>query len=107
MLPILSPLLFAPFAWTREITFPPIAPLHHPQHPLFPQGSEHDPNGPIDVSGAQFTGLMTYANLPYVHCLAADGDGDGEGVEVEGYDVAVLGAPFDTVSCSFLAYFLC
>lgn len=35
---------------------------------------------------------MTYANLPYVHCLAPEGE------EVEGYDIAVVGAPFDTVS---------
>lgn len=34
---------------------------------------------------------MTYANLPYVHCLAP------EGQEVEPFDIALLGAPFDTV----------
>lgn len=49
-------------------------------------------NGDIDIStGSAFAGLMTYANLPYVHCLAA------KEVEVGEYDIAILGAPFDTV----------
>lgn len=47
----------------------------------------------IDVTtGSAFAGLTTYANLPYVHCLAGDDE------EVEKYDIAILGAPFDTVS---------
>jgi hypothetical protein len=37
-----------------------------------------------------FYGLSTYANVPYVHCLAP------EGIEVEPFDIAILGAPFDT-----------
>ncbi|KAJ8119872.1 hypothetical protein O1611_g10513 [Lasiodiplodia mahajangana] len=40
--------------------------------------------------GSQFNGLTTYARVPYVNCLSDD--------EAEGrkYDIAVLGAPFDT-----------
>jgi len=50
----------------------------------------------IDIAtGRKFFGLTTFANLPYVHCLAPDGE------EVEKFDIAVLGAPFDTVSASF------
>lgn len=46
---------------------------------------------PIDVStGSQFFGLSTYANLPYVNCLSSQKD-------VVRYDIAILGAPFDTV----------
>ena len=45
-----------------------------------------------DVTQAKFGGLTTYANLPYVHCLAPEGE------EVENFDIAVFGAPFDTVS---------
>jgi agmatinase len=45
-----------------------------------------------DITQAKFGGLATYANLPYVHCLAPEGE------EVEKFDIAVLGAPFDTVS---------
>lgn len=69
-----------------------------------------------DISQAKFAGLTTFANLPYVHCLAA-GDDEGEeeeeedgkknkkekrrkrkSVGVEKFDIAILGAPFDTVS---------
>ena len=83
----------------REITFPPIDPLaqqqqqQQQQNPLAAKGEHDTPvDHPIDVSGMQYGGLMTYANLPYVHCLAAEDE------EVDGYDIAVVGAPFDTVS---------
>jgi hypothetical protein len=47
----------------------------------------------IDItSGSQFSGLSTYANLPYVNCFV-----DAEAEKVP-YDIAILGAPFDTVS---------
>ncbi|PPJ61298.1 hypothetical protein CBER1_05090 [Cercospora berteroae] len=65
----------------REITFPPV------QHPL---GVETDAPGlSEDISLAKFAGLTTFANLPYVHCLSSD-------KQVEPYDIAILGAPFDT-----------
>lgn len=50
----------------------------------------------------QFFGLGTFANLPYVNCLSPSG-GEGE------YDIALFGAPFDTVSYFILklAYALC
>jgi agmatinase len=70
-------------ASARQITFPPISGLTDQQ--IF--GHEK-----IDIrTGSAFAGLLTYANLPYVHCLAA------EGVDVQKYDIAILGAPFDTV----------
>jgi agmatinase len=51
----------------------------------------------IDItSGSQFSGLSTYANLPYVNCFV-----DAEAEKVP-YDIAILGAPFDTVSTIFL-----
>lgn len=74
-----------------------------------------------DISQTKFAGLTTFANLPYVHCLAADDeeeeeegeedDDDGKknkkekrekkkSVGVEKFDIAILGAPFDTVSIS-------
>ncbi|KAF1362943.1 Arginase/deacetylase [Lizonia empirigonia] len=43
-----------------------------------------------DITQAKFGGLTTYANLPYVHCLAQEGE------EIEKFDIAILGAPFDT-----------
>lgn len=45
-----------------------------------------------DLSQSIFEGLTTYANVPYVHCLAKEGE------QVEAYDIAILGAPFDTVN---------
>jgi len=86
----------------RDITFPPSSgyvPSHHyQQNPLAGNGDEamllggKEP-GLLMPAGA-FAGLTTFANLPYVNCLA-------EG-EVERYDVAFLGAPFDTVSLNVL-----
>lgn len=47
----------------------------------------------IDVStDSEFFGLTTFANLPYVNCLKPDESEGGR------YDIAILGAPFDTVS---------
>jgi agmatinase len=57
----------------------------------------------IDItSGSQFSGLSTYANLPYVNCFV-----DSEAEKVP-YDIAILGAPFDTVSILLfeLCYFI-
>jgi agmatinase len=80
------------FASARDIIFPPVAAI---QQPL--AGFEADVTGgaALDISGARFLGLTTYANLPYVHCLAAEDE------HVEVYDIAFLGAPFDTVGSPF------
>ncbi|PVH95221.1 Arginase/deacetylase [Periconia macrospinosa] len=68
----------------REINFPPLSGFS-PGQVLFGEGDN------VDVStGSAFTGLTTYANLPYVHCLG------GENENVEAYDIGILGAPFDT-----------
>ncbi|RWA05514.1 hypothetical protein EKO27_g9587 [Xylaria grammica] len=40
--------------------------------------------------GSQFSGLNTYARIPYVNCFSDD---EAEGTK---YDIAILGAPFDT-----------
>ncbi|KAI2614876.1 arginase family protein [Hypoxylon sp. NC1633] len=65
-----------------------------PQKPVYAQGQksiihEIDDNVNI-VTGSQFRGLTTYANLPYINCLS---DEEAEGKK---YDIAILGAPFDT-----------
>lgn len=85
-------------ASAREITFPPVSGVQHPMagadinaSPIFPG---------LDISSALYAGLSTYANLPYVHCLA------GEGEDVEPYDIAILGAPFDTVCCILAPWYL-
>jgi agmatinase len=70
----------------REIVFP--APSAH----LFQPASLGDLDAIDIVSGSQFSGLTTFANLPYVNCFI-------DGPASEKYDIAILGAPFDTVSC--------
>ncbi|KAI5251251.1 Arginase/deacetylase [Aureobasidium subglaciale] len=80
MISLLSVLLIACTAAGRDITFPSVAGY---QSPMMALGHEN-----IDITGAKFAGLTTFANLPYVHCLDKDGS--------EKYDIAILGAPFDT-----------
>ncbi|EFQ86928.1 hypothetical protein PTT_17725 [Pyrenophora teres f. teres 0-1] len=81
----LKPLIisFVSLARAREITFPPVSGYASQQ--VIPQGFMEP-----DVTQAKFAGLNTYGNLPYVHCLAPQGQ------EVEPFDIAILGAPFDT-----------
>ena len=43
------------------------------------------------VTNSQFSGLTTFARLPYLSCFDATSS-------VQSYDIAILGAPFDTVS---------
>ncbi|KAL4764673.1 agmatinase [Aspergillus foveolatus] len=76
---ILSPAL------AREITFPPIAAIQSDQFIL----GQLEKNIDI-VSGSQFSGLTTFAHIPYVNCFI-----DSE-AESTSYDIAILGAPFDT-----------
>lgn len=70
----------------RELSFPPISGVQVP----FSVAVQYESDTGMDLSTGLFAGLMTYANLPYVHCLAADGE------EIEQYDIAIVGAPFDT-----------
>jgi agmatinase len=75
---------FQLFVNAREIVFPPSSGFLPEQH-LF---GYNEP----DITKAKFAGLTTFANLPYEHCLAAEGE------ETEPFDIAIIGAPFDTVS---------
>ncbi|KAF2755402.1 Arginase/deacetylase [Pseudovirgaria hyperparasitica] len=82
---LVSLLSLAGFAIARDITFAPVY-AYDSQNPIHVD----TPGLSADVTTAKFVGLSTFANLPYVHCLA------GKGVEVEKYDIAIIGAPFDT-----------
>jgi len=56
----------------------------------------------VDVTiDSEFFGLTTFANLPYVNCLKANETDGGR------YDIAILGAPFDTVSKKVRNYLRC
>lgn len=90
--PALPLLVLLPlFTFAREIIFPPLSGYQVPVQPGSPFNIAGN-NRQDGISDAKFAGLTTFANLPYVHCLAAD-EGD-----VEKFDIAFLGAPFDTVS---------
>jgi agmatinase len=87
---LLSSALMSSLAIARDITFPPVSGFSSDQATLgFTSGPE--------ISYAKFAGLNTYANLPYVHCLAPADE------EVERFDIAILGAPFDTVRPPYFA----
>ncbi|UPX18858.1 Agmatinase [Ascochyta rabiei] len=66
----------------REISFPPLSGFTSDQAAMGILSP--------DITQAKFGGLTTYANLPYVHCLAQESE------DAEKFDIAVLGAPFDT-----------
>ncbi|EOA86881.1 hypothetical protein ACJQWK_08432 [Exserohilum turcicum] len=80
---LLSAAPFLALAHTREITFPPVT-GYSSQH-VMPQDWLD-----ADITHSRFEGLMTFAHFPYVHCLAPKGQ------HVEPFDIAILGAPFDT-----------
>ncbi|MCJ1286929.1 hypothetical protein MMC26_006275 [Xylographa opegraphella] len=70
----------------REIVFPPVDAIYAYQSSLRAGGSLDD----VDITtGSQFSGLTTFAHLPYVNCFEDTDDAPK-------YDIAFLGAPFDT-----------
>lgn len=78
----------------REIVFPPVAGIdrvHVPgQAPIQFDISDADDDD-IDLATDAMGGLTSFGHLPYVPCFAAKTD-----EETAKYDIAVLGAPFDT-----------
>ena len=79
----------------RDLTFSPFLGASTHQSPF--GSTEHDDDIDI-VTGSDFAGLTTFANLPYQKCFTDDS---------EAYDIAFLGAPFDTVSlnCVISSFF--
>lgn len=68
----------------RDITFPLLSGIERLQQPMT------DDDGVDIITGSDFSGLMTFANLPYANCFGAS--------DMDAYDIAIIGAPFDTVS---------
>jgi agmatinase len=83
-------LAFASLLQAREIVFPPTSGYQHPLLGNNLGALEYETD---DISSPLYNGLSTYANLPYVHCLA---NSTLSASDVEKYDIAILGAPFDT-----------
>ncbi|KAI0397358.1 arginase [Xylariaceae sp. FL0594] len=81
----------------REWQFPRTPSLSSSQSPLGVVSSGTDQGAgddDIDIEyGSQFHGLTTYGNIPYLNCFS---DKVLEGVENSTYDIAIIGAPFDT-----------
>lgn len=77
---------------TRDIVFPPVFGVDRlpGQIPIRPQSESDDD---IDLTTDAVGGLTSFAHLPYVSCFDAKADED-----VGKYDIAVLGAPFDTAT---------
>lgn len=77
---------------TRDIVFPPVFGIDRlpGQIPIQPQSESDDD---IDLTTDAVGGLTSFAHLPYVPCFDSKGD-----EEVGRYDIAVLGAPFDTAT---------
>lgn len=91
LLPVLTLAAEAATAWefpALQVAFNP-----NPHHDANQHTLQFDDKIDI-VTGSQFRGLKTFANLPYVNCFS---DSESRG---KGYDIAILGAPFDTVSLS-------
>jgi agmatinase len=76
-------LVCAQLCSSRQITFPPVAAVPYGAETRLGHGSD------VLQDEAKFAGLTTFANVPWVHCLSKEND-------IEKYDIAILGAPFDT-----------
>ncbi len=78
------------FSVARDVVFPPVVPN---QANLQGQSAQYQSSIKSDqdafVEFEKYAGLTTFANLPWVHCLSPN-------EQVEEYDIAFLGAPFDT-----------
>lgn len=72
----------------RDIIFPPITPL---QVNVIDLAKAPGPGGDQLLEFQKYAGLTTFANLPWVHCLSPED-------HVDKYDIAFLGAPFDTAT---------
>lgn len=76
----------------REIIFPPVAGIDRlpGQAPL---RLNSDADDDVDLTTDAMGGLTSFGHLPYIPCFAAKTD-----EEIDKYDIAVLGAPFDTAT---------
>lgn len=82
-------------AWYLVWLSPALAAWEFPRGPQVPLGGSHVWHADdVDIiTGSQFNGLKTFGNLPYVNCFSDE----QAAIKGNGYDIAVMGAPFDTV----------
>lgn len=88
-------LSIAGLSQAREIVFPPVAGIDRVsgQAPIKFDINEGADDDDIDLTTDAMGGLTSFGHLPYVPCFAAKTD-----EETAKYDIAVLGAPFDTAT---------
>ncbi|KAL5872308.1 hypothetical protein ACKVWC_007941 [Pyricularia oryzae] len=81
-------------AWFLVWLSPALAAWEFPRGPQVPIGGSHVWHADdVDIiTGSQFNGLKTFGNLPYVNCFSDE----QAAIKGNGYDIAVMGAPFDT-----------
>ena len=77
---------------TRDIVFPPVFGIDHLPGQI-PIGRQSESDDDIDLTTDATGGLTSFGHLPYVPCFDSKTD---EGIGK--YDIAVLGAPFDTAT---------
>lgn len=80
-------------AHCREIVFPPAAGFTHGPGQLPLRLDSETGDDDVDLTTDAMGGLTSFAHLPYVPCFAAKPDD-----EIDKYDIAVIGAPFDTAT---------
>lgn len=84
---------FAALICAREVVFPPVAGIADPVPGQAPLRLDNEAEDEVDLSTDATGGLTSFGHLPYVPCFA-----DKPDQEIDKYDIAVLGAPFDTAT---------
>lgn len=91
-------LLLAGLTTARDIVFPPVSgyvPLQNsPQQHFSGEDEDIDFTRDSDATPGVMSGLMTFANVPFVDCLNVEA---ASVKDEDKFDIAFLGAPFDTV----------
>lgn len=77
----------------REIVFPPVAGIADRMPGQTPLRLDTETDDDVDLSTDAMGGLTSFGHLPYVPCFSTKTD-----QEIDKYDIAVLGAPFDTAT---------
>lgn len=84
---------FAVLTFGREIVFPPVAGIADRVQSQAPFRLDIETDDDVDLSTDAMGGLTSFGHLPYVPCFSTKTDKD-----IDKYDIAVLGAPFDTAT---------
>ncbi|KKY17478.1 putative arginase family protein [Phaeomoniella chlamydospora] len=87
--PLLS--LFATSAFAREIDFPPVGGLNKQERYGQTRLYAEDMDDGISLETDPTAGLNSFGHMQFVPCFSPKADED-----IDRYDIAVLGAPFDT-----------